>query len=81
MFRRKKTFIEIGFGRELLYDGSIYRTAYLNPIFEPKALILKRKSLLEYNKKTGSSLEYPLRGERRVSNPRPSEPQSDALTN
>ena len=59
--QKKKTFIEIGFGRELLYDGSIYRTTYLNPIFLPKALILKRKSLLEYNKKTGNSEEFPLR--------------------
>lgn len=58
---KKKNFIEIVFGRELVYDGRVYRTPFLNPVFVSKALLLKRKSLLEYNKKTSHFENDPFR--------------------
>lgn len=58
--QNKQNFIKIGFGQELTYNGEIYRTAFLDPLFISKALILKTKGLLEYNKKTGISEKPPL---------------------
>ena len=55
----KQNFIEIGFGKELTYNGEVYRTAFLNPLFLSKALLLQGKGLLEYNKKTGISKKSP----------------------
>lgn len=57
--QQKKNFIELGFGKQLSYDGIIYRTQFLNQLFADKALILKHKKLLEYNKKTDISEKYP----------------------
>jgi site-specific DNA recombinase len=66
----KQNFIEKGFGKQLSYDGNIYRTAFLSPLFVSKALILKNKGLLEYNKKRGIFTNPPLR----VLNEAPTEP-------
>jgi site-specific DNA recombinase len=55
----KQNFIERGFGKELTYNGEVFRTAYLNPLFISKAVLLKGKGLLEYNKKTGISEKSP----------------------
>ena len=66
----KQNFIEKGFGKQLSYDGNIYRTAFLSPLFVSKALILKNKGLLEYNKKRGIFTNPPLR----VPNEAPTEP-------
>lgn len=57
--QQKKTFIELGFGKQLTYDGNVYRTQFLNQLFADKALILRNKQLLEYNKKTDISEKYP----------------------
>ncbi|WP_313373800.1 recombinase family protein [Chishuiella sp.] len=46
----KLKFVEMVFGRELIYDGNIYRTHFINPLFVSKVLILKGKKLLEYVK-------------------------------
>ena len=51
--QKKKLFIEKGFGKQLVYDGSVYRTPFINPIFLPKSLILSKKELLKYHKKMG----------------------------
>ena len=48
----KLNFVEIVFGKELIYDGDIYRTPFINPIFVSKTLILKGKRLLDYTKKS-----------------------------
>ena len=56
----KHNFIEKGFGRELTYNGEVYRTGYLHPLFVSKALILKNKGLLEYDKKRGFPQKSPL---------------------
>jgi site-specific DNA recombinase len=57
--QQKKTFIELAFGKQLTYDGNIYRTQFLNQLFADKALILNHKQLLEYIKKTDISEKYP----------------------
>lgn len=57
---QKAVFIEKGFGKGLVYDGTMYRTPYLNPIFQHKALVLRRKGLLEVYKKTEILDESPL---------------------
>lgn len=56
----KQNFIEKVFGTELAYNGEVYRTAFLNPLFLSKVLVLQRKGLLEFHKKTGISLKSPL---------------------
>jgi hypothetical protein len=43
----KHTFIRAVFNNSLSYEGGIYRTPYLLPIFHSKALTLKEKKLLE----------------------------------
>lgn len=57
---QKFVFVENGFGNSLSYNGDLYRTAFLNPIFSHKALILRRKGLLELHKKKGIHDESPL---------------------
>lgn len=57
---QKSAFAQTGFGKTLQYDGNIYRTAFLNPIFQNKSLILRRKELLEVYKKTEIQTESPL---------------------
>ena len=57
----KKNFISMVFGKHLAYDGEIYRTPFLSPLFVSKALILKNKGLLDYNKKRGILENPPLR--------------------
>ncbi|HRN99024.1 MAG TPA: hypothetical protein PLA69_06915 [Flavobacterium sp.] len=59
----KQNFIKIGFGEKISYNGAIYRTAFLHPIFEPKTLIMSKKDLLKLHKKTGISEKPPLRVE------------------
>ena len=59
--QQKKLFIEKGFGKQVVYDGSVYRTPFLNPLFLPKSLILSNKELLKYNKKTSHFENDPLR--------------------
>lgn len=44
----KQAFVRQVFKSMLYYREDLYRTAYLLPIFQPKALILKEKRLLEY---------------------------------
>ena len=73
--QEKMNFVEIGFGKELTYDGSIYRTNYINPIFSPKVLVLKEKRVLVYENKKGILNESPLR----VGNERLTEPYEDLL--
>ena len=41
--QKKKTLIEQVFGKGLAFDGMIYRTPYINPLFMSKALILSNK--------------------------------------
>ncbi|WP_409516695.1 recombinase family protein [Empedobacter sp.] len=69
--QEKMNFIEIVFGRELMYDGKVYRTPYLNSLFTSKALILKGKNLLFYDKKNEESLNSSLStgGETRTPTP------------
>ena len=50
--QEKHSFIEKGFGKLLSYDGNIYRTTFLHPVFEDKYLILSDKELLKLHKKT-----------------------------
>lgn len=57
---QKSAFIRTGFGKTLQYDGELYRTAFLNPIFQHKTLILNRKDLLKVHKKTEIRDESPL---------------------
>jgi len=58
--QKKKTLIEQVFGKGLAFDGMIYRTPYINPLFMSKVLILSNKKLLKINKKTGIQKESPL---------------------
>lgn len=58
--QEKRNFIEIGFGRTLSWDGNIYRTGFLNPIFAGKQLILSRKELLILDKNKGETVNFPL---------------------
>ncbi len=53
--QEKLSFIDIVFGKELTYDGNIYRTPFINPLFVSKSLILKGKNLLDYQVKTDKS--------------------------
>ncbi len=57
---QKQNFIQIGFGNSITFDGDIYRTAYLNPIFLPKALLLNKKRLMEYKPFSGYLDKVPL---------------------
>lgn len=56
---QKQSFIEIGFGKGLSWDGSVYRTTYLNPIFMSKMLVMRRKGILIYEQKKEDFLEVP----------------------
>lgn len=58
----KKKFIEKGFGKGLAYDGVVYRTTFLNPIFLSKALVLSRKELLKNRQKNGDFGKIPVKG-------------------
>ena len=73
--QEKLNFVEIGFGKELEYDGKVYRTGYLNPVFKPKTLILKQKELLFVETKKGILKESPLG----VGSERLTEPYEDIL--
>lgn len=73
--QEKINFVEIGFGKELIYDGSIYRTNYLNPVFAYKSLMLSQKELLVYEQKKGILNESPLR----VDDERLTEPYEELL--
>lgn len=59
-FNQKRTFIEIGFGRGLSWDGEVYRTAYLNPIFITKQLKLRQKNILFFEPKKAENRSFPL---------------------
>ena len=43
----KHAFIRTVFNNSLSYENGIYRTPYLNTIFDSKRLVLKEKKLLE----------------------------------
>lgn len=73
--QEKMNFVEIGFGKELSYNGKVYRTEYLNPVFKPKTLILKQKELLFVDTKKGILKESPLG----VGSERLTEPYEDLL--
>lgn len=57
---QKREFLKVGFGRELSWDGFVYRTAYMNPIFSLKQLKLRRKELLIYEPKKSESIKLSL---------------------
>ena len=42
--QNKKLFIKKGFGKQLVYDDTVYRNPFLNPIFLPNLLILSNKN-------------------------------------
>lgn len=65
--QQKRNFVEIGFGKQLTWDGIIYRTAYLNPIFYAKVLILRRKELLELMQKKAGNSNFLLGSPHRIS--------------
>jgi len=56
----KRELLKVGFGRLLSWDGSVYRTGYLNPIFSIKVLELRRLSLLKYEPKKSESIKLSL---------------------
>lgn len=49
----KQTFIKLVFDSGLYYQGGLYRTPYIMPIFSHNQLILKEKSLLLIDEKRG----------------------------
>lgn len=56
----KTSLVKIGFGKQLTYDGSTYRTTFLNPLFTHKELVLNNKNLLKTKISTTFSGGYPL---------------------
>lgn len=45
---QKQALVRIGFNSELQYRDGIYRTAFLLPVFQPKAALVKERGLLLY---------------------------------
>jgi site-specific DNA recombinase len=57
---QKKSFINVVFDNQLTYQAGIYRTLYLNPIYQPKAALLKEKGLLIYEQSPAKTLDFSL---------------------
>lgn len=62
---KKKLFIKAIFGDTLRYTNETYRTAFINPIFSDKELVLKEKGLLLRDSPVKKMSENPLRAPER----------------
>lgn len=71
----KHAFISTVFDNKLYYQDGTYRTPYLLPLFQAKALILKEKKLLIYEQPSNFSVNSPL-----VAPPPPLSNTLEALT-
>lgn len=56
----KKSFINVVFDNKLTYSNGVYRTLYLNPIYRPKAVLLKKKGLLFVEQSLSKSEDFSL---------------------